>query len=253
MDDLKLELPYPPIVEAVLDIDCDVPATEDLTAFEAPALARLGEWYPKLTYQWLQEFQLEAGAEAEQRSPTSNRAVQALRFQQADGKQLVQVRAQGYSFNRLAPYTALDDYLNEIEKTWRIYVDVAHPTQVRQIRLRYINRILIPMQQPLDLDRYLKLGPRVPDEDKLTLTSFFNQFAAVELGTGLQVNTTLTVQLVEDGKLPVIFDNSVLSVAPELPENWDLLLGRIIALRGLKNRVFKNTLTDACLELFQRP
>jgi uncharacterized protein (TIGR04255 family) len=167
---------------------------------------------------------------------------------------LVQVRALGYSFNRLAPYTALDDYLEEIERTWRIYVALAKPTQVRSIRLRYINRILLPIEPaPLEIDDYLRLGPRLPDEKSLALVSFFNQYAAVEVATRLQVNVTLTVQPKEGGYLPVIFDNTAFSDEQAAPENWPLLSERIASLRALKNRVFKNTLTDRCLQLFQTP
>jgi len=148
----------------------------------------------------------------------------------------------------------LDDYLGEIERTWRIYVDLATPSEVRQIRLRYINRILLPMpDHRVDLDRYLKLGPRVADENRLSLVSFLNQYTAVEAATGLLVNVTLTLQPGEEEKLPIIFDNSVISSGPGRHEDWVGLLERIKALRSLKNRIFQSTLTGECLALFQTP
>jgi uncharacterized protein (TIGR04255 family) len=254
MDESKLDLRHPPIVEAVLDIDCDVPPTQDLVALEASAREQLAATYPKNDRQWLQEHRIEAKPDASATSFSSRHAVQALRFRQEDDRQLVQVRALGYSFNRLAPYGALDDYLAEIERTWRIYVALAKPSQVRLIRLRYINRIMLPMgSEPFVIDDYLKLGPRLPDEDNLAFVSFFNQYTAVEVGSGFQVNVTLTVQPEEAGYLPVIFDNSALSMEQAAPENWAKLLERITSLRALKNRVFENTLTKRCLELFQTP
>lgn len=253
MVDSKLDLQHPPIVEAVLDIDCDLPPAQDLVALEAPALERLKDAYSKNDRQWLQEHRIEAQPDASATSFSSRHAVQALRFHQDGGKQIVQIRTLGYSFNRLAPYTALDDYLGEIERTWHIYRDLAKPSQVRQVRLRYINRILLPFPGGhVELDEYLKLGPRLPEEEGLTFASFFNQYAAFEIATGLEVNVTLTVQPAEGGKLPIIFDNGVVSVEPADPENWPRLLERVKAMRGLKNRVFRNTLTDKCLELFQR-
>ena len=36
-------------------------------------------------------------------------------------------------------------------------------------------------------------------------------------------------------------------------DNWDWIAGRIQSLRNLKNRIFKGTLTDVCLRLFQEP
>jgi uncharacterized protein (TIGR04255 family) len=79
-----------------------------------------------------------------------------------------------FSFNRLAPYTTLDDYLPEIERAWLLYVDLVSPVQIRVIRLRYINRMLLPMPaNQLDLDEFLEIGPRVPDEEKLVCLAFF--------------------------------------------------------------------------------
>ena len=145
MGDSKLQLAHPPIVEAVVDIDCDLSATQDLSALEAPALARFKDSYPKVTRQWLQEYRIEPAPYGAPAPHEGRHAVQALRFHQEGDRQLVQVRAQGYSFNRLSPYTALDEYLPEIERTWLSYLEIAAPIQVRQIRLRYINRILIPI------------------------------------------------------------------------------------------------------------
>ena len=253
MNESQLDLLHPPIVEAVLDFDCDLPPGHDLVALEARAIESLGNDYPKHDRQWLQEHVIAAKQDASETTYSSRHALRALRFHQEGGKQLVQLRALGYSFNRLAPYGALDEYLPEIERTWRIYVDLAKPSQVRQLRLRYINRILLPMAaDQLDLEDYLKLGPRLP-EDRLVFRSFFNQYTAVEEATGLQVNVTLTLQPPEAGKLPIIFDNSALSVDPAAPDDWRLLRDRINALRGLKNRVFRNTLTEKCLDLFQKP
>jgi hypothetical protein len=254
MQDTKLDLRHPPIVEAVLDIDCDLPPDQDLMALEAPAREAFKALYPKYDRQLLQEHRIEAKSDASATPFSSRHTVQALRFHQEGGKQLVQVRALGYSFNRLAPYTALDDYLEEIERTWRIYVGLAKPSQVRLIRLRYINRILLPMtSEGLLLDDYFKLGPSLPEDDKLELVSFFNQYTATEVATEFQVDVTLTVQQEDDRKLPIIFDNSVVSVDAAPPDDWAHLLDTIRGLRNLKNRVFKDTLTDKCLELFQTP
>ena len=105
----------------------------------------------------------------------------------------------------------------------------------------------------IDLDDFLKTGPRLPDEEKLRVAGFLNQYVAVEIETGNQVNVVLTAQMPEGDKLPVIFDNCV--VAPESgePGNWSWILAKIQLLRNLKNRIFRDTLTEKCLNLFQQP
>src|SRR6266851_3993285 len=201
-----LKLASPPIVEAVVDIDCDMPPGLDIKALESTARDAFQAQYPKFRTQLIHEhqFKQEIGAPPEM---SVRSGVQALRFFQEDEKQLVQVRTQGFSFNRLAPYSSLDDYLPEIERTWRLYVDLASPVQIRVIRLRYINRILLPMTaNKVDLDEYLKIGPRSPDAVELVLTGFLSQQAGIEKDTEHHVNLVLAVQAAENEKLPIILD-----------------------------------------------
>jgi len=121
--------------------------------------------------------------------------------------------------------------------------------------LRYINRIMLsmPAKSPLHLEEFLKVSPRLPDEGNLTFTGFLNQHTAMENGTGNQVHIVLTNQPPENNILPLILDITAENNALAEVENWPCLLARIQALRDLKNRVFRNTLTEKCLNQFQQP
>jgi uncharacterized protein (TIGR04255 family) len=133
-----------------------------------------------------------------------------------------------------------------------LFIELASPVQIRVIRLRYINRILLPMVEGgVLLDDYLRVAPHLPDEKSLTFVGFLNQHAAVEIETGHHVNIVLTAQSPEGDKLPVIFDNCVAAAQDREPQDWPWILGKIQALRALKNRIFRNTLTEKCLNLFQ--
>jgi len=251
MSEPELKLAKNPIVEAVVDIDCDMPPALDLTALEKPARAAYSDRYPKFRTVFVEQHRIEAkGTEPSVHS--ADRAIQALQFLHDNERQLVQVRTQGFSFNRLTPYTSLDDYLPEIERTWRLFLDIATPVQVRIVRLRYINRILLPMtEQKVELEVYLRASPRLAD-DTLVLTGFLHQYAAAEPGTGHEVNVVLTAQPPDGGVLPVILDNCVGTAAKGNPIDWLGILGKIQSLRLLKNRIFRNTLTEQCLNLFQQ-
>lgn len=256
MTDTEFKLLKPPIIEAVLDIDCDMPPGFDLAALEGSSRDRFRDKYPKFSKQFMHEHKIETTLD-EPPKMSVRHEIQSFRFLQEHEKQLVQlvqVRAQGFSFNRLAPYTTLDDYLPEIERTWRLFASITAPVQIRAVRLRYINRILLPMPESrVELEDYLKVGPRLPDEGRLTFTGFLNQHTAVEADTGNQVTIVLTTQPPADKMLPLIFDITVASAGTAEVENWTWLLAQIQALRALKNSVFRNTLTDQCLNLFQQP
>jgi len=251
MNDPLLKLSHPPIVEAVVDIDCDMPPATDLTALEGPARDLFGKQYPTFRTQFVQEHEIRQEGAAPPKMSV-RRGVQALQFFQSDEKQLVQMRTQGFSFNRLAPYSSLDDYLPEIERTWRLFLKLALPVQIRHIRLRYINRILLPTTAGrVELNDYLKLGPRLADEDRLTLVGFLNQHSAAETGTDNRVNIVLTAQTLENDKMPIILDITAFGPGTSEPNDWLSIQTKIQSLRALKNLLFRNTLTDRCLKLFR--
>lgn len=245
------KLRHPPIVEAVLDIDCDTPPDAELAELEEPARERLGDRYPKARRRVSHEVTLQGTGEALS-SLSTRHGLQALQFLTDDEKQLVQLRAQGFSFNRLAPYSSLDDYLPEIERTWRQYVELAGPVTTRQVRLRYINRIALPMEAgQVDLDTFLRIGPRLPDVETLLLTDFLVQQNAVERGSEHHVNLTVRSLSSENEMLPVILDITAAQPLEVSPEDWSAIDETVKSLRRLKNRVFRNTLTERCMQLFQ--
>lgn len=252
MNETPLQLLAAPIVEAVLDIDCDMPLTTDIAALEASAQADYGKQYPEFRPQFIQGFMFEASAEEASKVTMGSRGIQALQFLQEDGKQLVQVRTQGYSFNRLAPYGSLDDYLPEMERTWHLFTKIAQPVKIRTVRLRYINRLLLPLEAGrIELDEYLAHDPRLPSDTGLELTGFVHQHSAVEVGTGNQVHLVLAGQAPEQEKLPVIFDIQAFHSGDLEPSDWKGILSRVESLRRLKNLVFRKSLTKKCLNLFR--
>jgi uncharacterized protein (TIGR04255 family) len=250
-----LKLARAPIVEAVVDIRCDMPPAFDLAALETTARELFCAQYPKMQKQLIEQHSfVKQGHEPATISATQG--LQAFQFLSDDGRQLMQVRTEGFSFNRLAPYTSLDDYLPEIERGWHLFVGLAAPIQVREVRLRYINRLPLPtVDGRVEFDDYLKIGPHLPDENRLHFISFFNQHAALDVETGHQVTITLTTQPRQPGEknvVPLIFDIDAVCRENAEPGDWPWILSKLLSLRSLKNDIFKNTLTAECLNLFRQ-
>ena len=250
MSDAPFKLQNAPIVEAVLDIDCDLPPATDMAALEKPAREAFAATYPNFRTKFFQRHRMEAANEGPTLRPL-DKGIRAFQFIQEGEKQLVQIRSEGFSFNRLKPYGSLDDYLPEIERTWSLFRQVAKPVSIRKIGLRYINRILLPTTgRRAELGNYFRVCPHLPDERRLTFVGFLNQHTAMEEKTGNLVNIVLTVQPLEDERLPIIFD--IEAIAPQVSDemDWPAVAAKVDSLRDLKNHVFRNTLTDECLKLF---
>ncbi|MDI3258948.1 TIGR04255 family protein [Aerosticca soli] len=251
MTDAWPKLAKPPIVEAVLDFDCDVPPDKTLKLLEQPAREAFADRYSDVVPRYLQEMQVGSDQDGMLNS-SLRQSLEAWMFRQADGKQLVQIRQAGFSFNRLAPYDGFETYLPEIERVWNLYRELAAPISVRTLRLRYINRILLPLVGGrVDLHVYLGSQPTLPDEARLTLSGFINQYFAVDAVTGHQVAVTFAAQPPEDDKLPVIFDNAVSASGEWEPADWSAMYSVLESLRDLKNMIFFKTVKQPCLDLFQ--
>lgn len=254
MTEASFKLDNPPIVEAVLDIECDLPANFKPKNIESAARKKWAKSYPKFRPQYLQEHRFEMTQPDEMPEISIKTGiVQALQFLKNDEKQLVQIRAQGFSFNRLAPYTSLDDYLPQIKSAWLAYIQLAKPIQIRMLRLRYINRFSLPFEnQRIELDDYLKNAPRPADEMRMLLSAFVNQYSAIDISTGHQLVSVLTTQPPANDELPLIFDNTVIVQEHIETGNWSYIRGKILEMRELKNLIFRNTLKEKCLNRFQQ-
>jgi uncharacterized protein (TIGR04255 family) len=241
-----------PIIEAVVDIDCDMPPTftaEDAEETVAggyktdyPILKKKYEITHKVTHKQGEEPQVDA-------APPK---IQALQFLNEDKNQLVQVRNAGFSFNRLAPYKSLDTYLPEIQKTWVLFAEALTPIQVKRVCLRYINRFSIPLKDgSMQLNDYLKQAPILPDEKTMTVSGFVNQHLIKDQETGNHAKVVLATQHCDYSNLTLLLDIGVTGCNSG-DIQWPFIDEELKALRDLKNRVFFNIITDKCKALFQQ-
>lgn len=241
-----------PIVEAVLDLDCDLAPAFDLGALQKPFFAAFSDRYPSAQRKMYVDYVSSPEPAA---SPTAElgRGVHALRVMAADGRQFVQLRSKGFSFNRLAPYTSLSDYLPEIRRTWDLYVGLASPLLVRRVRLRYINRIDLPGGAAEGgLAEYFSIGPSLPSSMGLTSEGFLVQQLGLETSSGHRARIILGTDgpvVPGSGLLTAILDIEVAADEEREPADWEGLQSRIEELRALKNRVFQNTLTERCRQI----
>lgn len=247
-------LKNPPIIEAILDIDCDMPGDFKVSACIDSTMQIYQDRYPKLRKRYLHQHEFRV-AERDQPATPADATVNLQGLLLADGerKQLVQVRQGGFSFNRLQPYTTLDDYLPEIERTWGLFADHFHPVQIQRVKLRYVNRISIPLdsEEKASLDDYFTVGPRLPGDNALEFVSFLQHHQVVERETGNMGKIVLASQAVSDGRLPVVFDIEVMRPTPS-ETDWSGIKSTLIALRSLKNQIFHNSLTPLCIEIFEQ-
>jgi uncharacterized protein (TIGR04255 family) len=95
-----------------------------------------------------------------------------VQFLQKDEQALVQVGQHLLAVNRLKPYPTWEEFLPLIVQAFQAYREVAAPTSVHRIGLRYINRIEIPGER-VTLEDYFEFYPFIGEKLPQDLDAFF--------------------------------------------------------------------------------
>ena len=231
----------PPIVEAVFDIQCKVKDGFDLKGLKAAAEERLGNDYPNIRDQFISTHQVTPNG------VSLNQGLRGYHFHSADGKQIVQFRSDGFTFNRLAPYSSWNALQPQAKQVWEMFNELAPVEEVSRIALRYINRLVLPTGVPLS--DWLHVRPAYDTLDGLTPTGFLTRMQFAD-GHGNLGAVNVTTQPAQGQELPILLDiEATRFKAFDLnnEELWQIFSD----LRTLKNRLFDGSLTPVCLDQYR--
>lgn len=231
-----------PIVEALIQINVDLPSNTDL----APAIAaheRFKSLYPKARKKFLSEFKIDA---SQGQSPSTvvdaTQVVGYLYINDAETR-IAQFGVQSFSFNWLRPYEDWQSFRDAARAMWQIYLETLKPNTVTRIGLRYINDLAVPL--PISgFAEVLTAPPSIPPALPRSLSSFFDRVVLEDQkrGFGAIIMRTIEVQP-NAGLLPLILDIDVFKdLAAEATSDgiWEVLDN----LRDFKNEAFFGSITD---------
>lgn len=236
-----------PITEALVDFR--VNARKDFRAEEFRSLKeQLRAVYPNVE----ERRGLEASFEFKPGLPitTMQREVglQSLFFRSADNLNVAQFRIDGFTHNRLKPYTSWEALLPEAVRLWELYVKVAKPEYVTRLALRYINHLRLPTNVD-GLGRFLATAPALPAGYPSHVRGFLTRFEVTDRETEIAANVAQALDAPSVDGVTVILDIDVYK-----EEHFDVGDARIpevlATLRSLKNRIFFDTLTEQGIGLF---
>jgi uncharacterized protein (TIGR04255 family) len=129
--------------------------------------------YPHRVEQRQFQTRLEAIGEEVPKAQTRDLGLLGARFFSADKLQVAQFRSDGFTLNRLSPYTGWEAVFPEAMKLWRLFVEVFEPEAVKRVTVRYINHIRLRGMR-VELAEYLRSPVPVPAELDHDLTSFLS-------------------------------------------------------------------------------
>ena len=238
-----------PITEAIIDFR--VKARPDLRAEDFAGMKdQLSNRLPKLEeMRGLQAtFQVLKGKG--QPPVVQDLGLQGYFFKSQDEKVIAQFRIDGFTLNRLRPYTSWEDIFPQAMELWRLYLRVAKPIAVIRPAVRYINHIPLPSGTE-KFENYLRAAPAIPPELPQYVSSFLTRVTIHNPEDHVAAHVTQALQPTTDvQRLTVILDIDAYKEAELSVE--DPAIERIfMQLRAFKNMIFFNSLTDQALRQFE--
>ncbi len=244
--------PNAPIREALIDIHVTLPTEatlEVLAEYHRPLVERFPQRRERAV--WMGEFRMDSSANPPAENP-SKRIDGYLHVSDSDGK-IVQTRQDGFTFNKLRPYSDWGTFNREARELWERYLVLAKPLYVTRLGLRYINRIEVPLPFD-DFREFCPLFPDLPDGVPQSLNEFFMRFVAPlpDAPNAISaITTTFEIPASGETKLPLILDIEISecfeSFAPETDKIWN----KLELFRQAKNKIFFASVTEAAKKLFR--
>ena len=229
-----------PIREALIDFRVRLPpasSPETLLALTDELRAE----YPKVgpIHQFQGAIQLSGdGPVTVQKGPQ----LLGYRLESTDGRNIAQVRIDGFTFSRLEPYESWDRMVEDAWTVWRRYLETSGPLSVERIATRFINRIVLPPSG--QLAEVFSVPPVVPD-GRIDSLLFRYQLAPTNGVTAIVSLAT------EDGPDPSMILDIDCFVRKSSPTDEDGLQRQLRKVRDAKNRIFFRSLTTEAIEGFK--
>ncbi len=236
-----------PIREAIIDLK--VAPAVDATKLE-PLFESLKERFPKQEIMQRSTFGFEIGPN-ELRQSRVDGAVEGRRLTSDDGRHIVQIRSDGFTFSRLPPYETWEAMKENAEPLWNAYVTHSGAEKVIRTAIRYINVMDLPLPIQAFQD-YLCAPPEIPAALPQELGGFFSRIIVVHRELGGAAVVTQALETSFENKVQVILDIDVFKEAKEMewsasdPSVW-ATLGKM---RDFKNQIFFESITEKTAELF---
>lgn len=240
-----------PIVEATLEFRCRAEATWDESVILEQFKALLPD-YPLALAQRAFQQQFQFGVNQPAQGAYQDLGLKGFRLQSKGNLQITQFNRDGFVFSRLQPYESWLQFNAEAFRLWEIYAELARPTQIQRLGLRFINRINLSPQQE-SLGHYLVAPPQTPEGLSFPFITFLHHDSFAVPGKPYIVNVVKTVQPQQNGGVAppaLIFDIDVFSDQPFVLEAGTMSQ-RVADMRWLKNKFFFGNITSGALETFK--
>jgi uncharacterized protein (TIGR04255 family) len=242
-------LEHAPITEALIDFRVQLPEGFSIEKFE-PVVSRFAQEYPGKGA--IKAFHATVGIGETSSRPDVAHGEIGILIRAADEKTLAQFRIDGFTFNRLEPYTSWEEIFPETIRLWTEFVEAAKPIAVTRLAARYINRLRLPLPM-VDLREYLTEPPRIPTGLPQTLRTYLTRLVVHD---SIRNHSAIVTQSFEPNptdteKAIVLLDIDAFKDVHVRSSEVDEIHRVLAGLHDFKNEIFFRSITQRASELFE--
>ncbi len=159
----------------------------------------------------------------------------------------------GVVFSRLEPYEKWESFQAEAMRFWDIFLEIAVPTTIQQLGVRYINRIFLDSNE--NPATYLRIMRSALADLELPTESFFYQDTYQIPGYPYHVKWVRTIQTqpsasVDYLRQALIIDIDVFTTDEFIASDRESLIKHLHEMRWIKNKIFFSCITQTALKQF---
>jgi uncharacterized protein (TIGR04255 family) len=234
----------PPIIEAVIDLQFVDPLKEG-------ELRKLTKKLKRYYSNELEGTAVTAHVDIVSKA-TTYVDTPLFRLSSEDETDLIIVSLPKLTWAKLAPYAGWSEFIARFQRDFEIMHDISGPRPLSRIGLRYINRIDVPSSSGLtNYEDYLKINLNLPSFLD-PISSYGWRIEKVFPDTHLIAIVQSTVVASEvPGTLPFLLDIDIVAQT-KLPVKIPDIIGKLSAMRALKNTIFEVSISDKARERFEQ-
>jgi uncharacterized protein (TIGR04255 family) len=167
-----------------------------------------------------------------------------------DQTHIILLMPNSFVISQLPPYPGWDEFFGRFRENWNDCKKARGYRKIARIGVRYINRIDVPMSDPILYEQdYLAVYPHIPEVlGPMMQYAVQTQLPISEIEGILTLNSSV-VESPLLGHKSFIVDQDIGKDNP--PQSDDGIYGLLNQIREIKNRVFEACITDRARELFQ--
>ena len=242
-----------PITEAIVDIRVKAHPEFNAQLFEQ-LKDPLAKRFPHVSKQQGIEASFTIDRERGAIPSTRDLGLRGYFYKSEDGLDIAQFRVDGFTYNRLKPYTSWERIFPQAMDLWKLYATTAKPTHVTRLALRYLNQIVVP--KAVDAFEQIVTAPLpLPPEIPSLMSRFFTRVTVHDQETGLTAHISQAFEPNERGEPgTLILDIEVFhqrDYDAGSATTFDAISKIFSSIHEMKNKIFFQSLTEETIARYE--